>query len=188
MAHSDSQLQSDIKRQTTTVASAAKEFRMQQVSPGTRWLFPFVLSLFSAISISGSSLFADDVSKLGDSLSKEIQPLLKKYCHECHSKTVMEADVDLTTFANIADVRRHPKVWQKAGAMLDSGQMPPKDSPQPTDAERKKLQQWVREYLTFEANARAGDPGRVVLRRLSNSEYTYTLRDLTGVPTLVMRW
>lgn len=171
-------------RQTTSVESAAKEFRMQQVSPGTRWLSPFVLSLFSAISISGGPIFADDVSKLGDSLTKEIQPLLKKYCHECHSKTVMEADVDLTTFINIADVRKHPKVWQKAGAMLDSGQMPPKDSPQPTDAERKKLQQWVREYLTFEANARAGDPGRVVLRRLSNSEYTYTLRDLTGVDSL----
>ncbi|HVW39076.1 MAG TPA: DUF1592 domain-containing protein, partial [Pirellulales bacterium] len=30
----------------------------------------------------------------------------------------------------------------------------------------------------------AGDPGRVVLRRLNNAEYTYTLRDLTGVESL----
>eukprot|EP00456_Euglypha_rotunda_P001213 TRINITY_DN1021_c0_g1_i1.p1 TRINITY_DN1021_c0_g1~~TRINITY_DN1021_c0_g1_i1.p1 ORF type:complete len:1414 (-),score=292.66 TRINITY_DN1021_c0_g1_i1:1425-5666(-) len=157
---------------------------MQQVSLGSRWISPFVLSLFSAISLNGSTLVANDVSKLGDSLTKEIQPLLKRYCHECHSKSLMEADVDLTTFVNLADVRKHPKIWQKAGAMLDSGQMPPKDSPQPTDSERKKLQQWVREYLTFEANARAGDPGRVVLRRLSNSEYTYTIRDLTGVDSL----
>ena len=29
--------------------------------------------------------------------------------------------------------------------------------------------------------ANAGDPGPVVLRRLSNAEYTYTIRDLTGV-------
>jgi hypothetical protein len=34
------------------------------------------------------------------------------------------------------------------------------------------------------ALANAGDPGPVVLRRLSNHEYTYTLRDLTGVDSL----
>ena len=41
----------------------------------------------------------------------------------------------------------------------------------------------MRGFLTVEA-ARAGDPGRVVLRRLSNAEYTQTLRDLTGVASL----
>ena len=43
---------------------------------------------------------------------------------------------------------------------------------------------WVRGYLATEASRRAGDPGRVVLRRLNNAEYTYTLRDLTGVDSL----
>ena len=47
--------------------------------------------------------------------------------------------------------------------------MPPKDAPQPSAAERKQLQSWVRSFLTLEAKARAGDPGRVVLRRLSNA-------------------
>jgi hypothetical protein len=46
------------------------------------------------------------------------------------------------------------------------------------------LRDWVRGYLTLEAQARAGDPGPVVLRRLSNGEYTYTIRDLTGVEAL----
>ncbi len=124
------------------------------------------------------------VASLGNSYKTEILPLVTRYCHECHSAKRMEADVDLTTFTSIAEIRKHPKVWQKAGEMLDSAQMPPKDAKQPTDEERKKLQQWVRGYLTFEANAQSGDPGRVVLRRLSNSEYTYTLRDLTGISTL----
>src|SRR5262249_16066646 len=68
--------------------------------------------------------------------------------------------------------------------MLDSGQMPPKDARQPTDQQRAQLQKWVRSYLTMEAEARAGDPGRVVLRRLSNAEYNYTIRDLTHVDSL----
>ncbi len=114
----------------------------------------------------------------------DVTPLLKRLCHECHSEKLAEADIDLTAFTTLAEVRKHPQVWQKVGEMLESGQMPPKDATQPTDAERMRLQQWVKGYLTAEARTRAGDPGRVVLRRLNNAEYTYTLRDLTGVPTL----
>ena len=43
---------------------------------------------------------------------------------------------------------------------------------------------WVRASLDAVALERAGDPGPVVLRRLSNAEYTYTIRDLTGVAAL----
>ena len=50
---------------------------------------------------------------------------------------------------------------------------------------------WIRNYLEAEALANAGDPGRVVLRRLSNAEYTYTIQDLTEVkltPAREFRW
>jgi len=114
----------------------------------------------------------------------EIRPLIVSYCQKCHSGDRIEADVDLGAIGSWADVRKHPETWQKVAAMLESGQMPPKDERQPKAAEREKLEKWVRGYLTMEARARAGDPGRVVLRRLSNAEYTYTLRDLTGVDSL----
>src|SRR5207302_1008359 len=45
----------------------------------------------------------------------------------------------------------------------------------------KRLLAWTRSFLDVEARAHAGDPGAVPLRRLSNAEYNYTLRDLTGV-------
>src|ERR1051325_1525736 len=59
--------------------------------------------------------------------------------------------------------------------------MPPKEKPQPTAEEKKQLLAWVRGFLDAEARARAGDPGRVPLRRLSNAEYDCTIRDLTDV-------
>ncbi|HLJ11351.1 MAG TPA: DUF1592 domain-containing protein [Planctomycetaceae bacterium] len=114
----------------------------------------------------------------------EIRPLIARYCHNCHSAKQAEADIDLASFATLADVRSQPKTWQKVREMLESGQMPPKKARQPGEAERTRLKQWVRDYLTVEARAMAGDPGRVVLRRLSNAEYTYTIRDLTGVASL----
>lgn len=96
----------------------------------------------------------------------------------------MEAELDLSTFGRFNDLKKYPQAWQRIGEMLDSGQMPPPEAKQLPDAERKELQQWVRSFLTMEAAARAGDPGKVVLRRLSNAEYTYTLRDLTGIAAL----
>src|SRR5919201_247233 len=65
--------------------------------------------------------------------------------------------------------------------MLEAGKMPPKESRQPTPHERRLLVGWVRGLLDVEARARGGDPGRVVVRRLSNAEYNNTIRDLTGV-------
>ena len=92
--------------------------------------------------------------------------------------------MDLAAFRTIVDVRAQAKTWLKVRKMLDSRQMPPKDEEQPTDVQREVLQKWVRSYLASEAAARAGDPGPVILRRLSNAEYTYSVRDLTGVQSL----
>ncbi len=125
-----------------------------------------------------------DWDALARGYKTEVRPLMVRYCQECHSGDTVEADVDFAAFPALTDVRKHPQIWQKVGEMLDTGQMPPKDADQPPAAERARLQAWVRGYLTVEAKARAGDPGRVVLRRLSNAEYTYTLRDLTGVDGL----
>jgi hypothetical protein len=135
---------------------------------------------------SGSALAAEPeaLARLAPAYSKEIQPLLVTYCYECHSRDTTEAELDLAKFGDLTAIRKKPEVWVKIGEMLDSEQMPPKDEKQPTAAERAKLKAWVRELLTIEAAASAGDPGPVLLRRLSNAEYTYTLRDLTGVPSL----
>lgn len=149
--------------------------------------FPWLLAASSCL-LAQPFAIADEPTEqvLEQSYTRDVRPLMARYCHACHSaaKDKIEADVDLAEFATWNDVRKDPRTWQKVREMLDSGQMPPKDAPRPTPEERSRLRDWVRAYLTLEARARAGDPGRVVLRRLSNVEYTYTLRDLTGVDSL----
>lgn len=127
-------------------------------------------------------LHADDL--LGEEFVRQVRPLLEQYCSECHAGDVTEADIDLGAFATLEDVQQQSQVWLKVRTILDSGEMPPKDSPQPNDAERRVLQSWVRSFLAREAEASAGDPGPIVLRRLNNEEYNYTVRDLTGVESL----
>ena len=119
--------------------------------------------------------------KLGAEFSSEIRPILNESCMKCHSTDEQKGTLDLEQFEKIDDVRRSTKTWLKVAEMLDNGEMPPKDAPQPKAPRRQRLRGWVADYLRAEALARAGDPGPVVLRRLSNAEYTYTLLDLTGV-------
>ena len=63
--------------------------------------------------------------------------------------------------------------------MVSNGLMPPDNAPQPTAAERSQIADWLQKYLAMASAVRSGDPGRVVLRRLSNAEYTYSIQDLT---------
>ncbi len=65
--------------------------------------------------------------------------------------------------------------------MLDLGEMPPKGAHPLPEAEHDRLRGWVTRFLKAEGLANAGDPGPVILRRLTNAQYTYTLRDLTGL-------
>ncbi len=112
---------------------------------------------------------------------RQARPILVQYCLECHSTEAREGELDMERFASLDDVRQHPSAWEKIVEMLDNGEMPPEDSEQPTDRQKNRLRDWAGRYLDAEARANAGDPGPVILRRLSNAEYTYTIRDLTGV-------
>src|SRR3982751_1696885 len=64
----------------------------------------------------------------------------------------------------------------------EAGQMPPKKAKaRPTDEARREVVEWFRAARDDEARRHAGDPGIVLARRLSNAEYDYSIRDLTGV-------
>jgi len=119
-----------------------------------------------------------------DDYADKILPILKDSCLNCHATKKQKGDVDLEQFASVADIRRSPKVWEAVLEQVASGEMPPKKEKALSPAAKKGLLDWTHKTLEEIALANAGDPGPVVLRRLSNSEYTYAVQDLTGVPTL----
>ncbi|MFM8890732.1 MAG: DUF1587 domain-containing protein, partial [Planctomycetia bacterium] len=107
-----------------------------------------------------------------------------RYCVGCHSGDKAEGEVDLTAVDRPGALARHTRLLIRDEEMISGGQMPPPEEDQPTDEERRATAAWLRAFLADEARAHAGDPGRVVLRRLNNAEYTHTIRDLTGVASL----
>lgn len=141
-------------------------------------------AVIGAVWLLASSTFGHAASFAAGAFEKNIQPILKEYCIGCHSTEKQKGELDLERFRTSAEVLKHPKVWQGVVEQIGLGEMPPKDKPQLSSADQAKLLAWVNGALDSAARARAGDPGPVVLRRLNNAEFTYTIRDLTGVPTL----
>lgn len=120
-------------------------------------------------------------AKSSDLFEKQIQPLLVKTCGKCHGQKPKNSDLDLVSFGTAKAILAKPKVLADIAERLNAGDMPPKEAPQPSESERKQLLDWIKAALDSEAAARAGDPGSVTLRRLSNTEYDNAIRDLTGV-------
>jgi len=119
-----------------------------------------------------------------NAFEQSIQPVLRQYCNHCHSTKQHAGELDLEPFVNSQTAARQPKVWEQVLEQLANGEMPPKEEPQLPAELKRRLTESLREMLDQWALDSAGDPGEVVLRRLSNVEYTYTLRDLTGVGSL----
>lgn len=139
-----------------------------------------VLALMLPAGVAAAADGPDSFDALGREYAETVRPLASRFCLDCHSAEGKDGDLDLESLAGLAEVRKAPGTWRKVAEQLDSGEMPPKDADQPTPAERAAIRGWVDRYLRAEAYANAGDPGPVVLRRLNNAQYAYTLLDLTG--------
>src|SRR4030095_12983686 len=109
------------------------------------------------------------------------EPLFKQFCFDCHGDKKTKAGVNLQRISVDPDFADLFKTWEKVIVKLDQKEMPPEEKPQPTDAQRKKLIASVRSGLDKFIHETAGDPGRVVLRKLTSAEYAYTIQDLTGL-------
>lgn len=142
------------------------------------------MRLFSSIRVVASCLALHGAAFGVDDFQTAILPLLKERCNSCHSTEKQKGDLDLERFTSVADIKREPMIWEGVLDQIHMGEMPPKKEPQFSAEQKTLLTKWVKDRLEEVAMASAGDPGPVVLRRLSNMEYTYTVRDLTGVGSL----
>jgi hypothetical protein len=115
---------------------------------------------------------------------RDVRRVVAAYCLECHSTDAGEGGVDLERLATADSLRTASRTWEKVAAVLRDGEMPPADATPLPDADRARMGDWIAGALRAEARKHAGDPGPVLLRRLTNAQYTHTLRDLTGLEAL----
>jgi hypothetical protein len=116
-----------------------------------------------------------------------VRPFVGKYCVACHSGKMAPAQFDLKSYTSVDMVTDDFARWALLAERLKAREMPPKPMPPPPAAEAQQIIDWVAAVRAEEIKKAAGDPGVVLARRLSNAEYDYTIRDLTGQDMHVAR-
>jgi hypothetical protein len=106
---------------------------------------------------------------------------LSTYCLRCHGDQKVEGDLRIDTLSRDFRAGVDTHHWAEALDKINSGQMPPKDQPQPTQAE-------IQSFVTaLDALLQDGRAARMAARppvshyRLSRKEYQHTVYDLLGV-------
>lgn len=109
----------------------------------------------------------------------DVRPLLSVKCFECHNTNSPKGDVNLDNYKEQARVIEDGQFWLKVLDQIKTRSMPPKTEP-PLSAEHyHKLVDGINSIL--QSSLQKKSPGHVVIRRLSHSEYRYTIQDLVHV-------
>ena len=117
---------------------------------------------------------------LNRQFDQAVRPYIDKYCIGCHNGPSAAAQLDLKSFTSVDLVAKDYPHWALVMDRLEAKTMPPKSMAAPPAEATQQVVSWIQALRTEQIKKSAGDPGVVLARRLSNAEYNYTIRDLTG--------
>ncbi|MBY0374714.1 MAG: DUF1587 domain-containing protein, partial [Bryobacteraceae bacterium] len=139
---------------------------------------PIRVSVFSLVALTLTPPAV--AAALDQQFDQQVKPFVQKYCVNCHSGAMPAAQFDLASYTTLEAVVREFPRWALVRERLHAQDMPPKPMKPTPVAETQTVIAWIEAVRLREIRRLAGDPGVVPARRLSNAEYNYTIRDLTG--------
>jgi mono/diheme cytochrome c family protein len=124
----------------------------------------------------------DSPAELAERFTTQVQPFLEAHCAICHSGSEPEAGFDIDGYTDVEAIVAGEVLWRHAAERVRRDQMPPADRERPdADSVERFIDFIERAARSAYDPARGVDPGRNVLRRLNNTEYANTVRDVLGV-------
>jgi hypothetical protein len=128
------------------------------------------LTIAACLSSTGVALGAD-----------AFEGFLEKHCIRCHGPAKSEGDVRIDKFSRDFKAGTDTHHWGEILDRINSGQMPPKDEPKPTQEEIAAFVTKLDGRLKEGRAARMAARAPVTHYRLSRKEYQNTVYDLLGV-------
>jgi mono/diheme cytochrome c family protein len=123
-----------------------------------------------------------DVRQEPDEYQDSIAPILREACSDCHGPTLQEGNVRVDTLDPNLRTGKDVTWWTEVYAVISKGEMPPPDSSELADADRKRVVEWLSNELHAASIARRQSASHTAFRRLTRYEYNYALQDLLGLP------
>jgi hypothetical protein len=112
---------------------------------------------------------------------KDILPFVTQNCFTCHGNGKSKGDLALDKFKDAESMQKDPDDWDNVLDQLRKREMPPKERPQPLQADVDKVMESIHRVMAAMNASSLTNVGRVTLRRLNKTEYNNTIRDLLGV-------
>ena len=99
------------------------------------------LALFLSLIESSTATAQTDVlkAKTSKEFQEKLKPFLGKYCLKCHSADKPKAGLNLAKFDTPESLVKDRKIWQRAAEYLETGEMPPEESLQPSTADAESM-------------------------------------------------
>ncbi len=107
--------------------------------------------------------------------------LLKEHCEKCHGPDTQEGRVRVDDLPLSIDSVETAERWQKVLTVLNAGEMPPKDEPQPDSKIKTDFLADLSQAMVVARKSLSDQHGAITMRRLNRREYVNTLKDLLGV-------
>ena len=114
-------------------------------------------------------------------LQKDVVPLLKQYCFDCHSDDSSSGELNLEKLLATTPIVKNRDQWINVIEQSKNHVMPPEDGDQPTQEERAKIVLSLHNAVHKFDYSNIVDPGYESARRMSHREYSNTVRDLFGI-------
>ena len=143
------------------------------------------LAIFNVQDLFRSSLVLSSIFCLASpadlSASEPFEAFLAKHCVRCHGSQKEEGDIRIDRLSRDFKSGLDSHHWAEALDKINSGEMPPKDEPQPTQDEIAAFVTTLDSLLKEGRAARMAARPAVSHYRLSRKEYQNTVYDLLGV-------
>ena len=145
--------------------------------PPSRWLVTLQRVVLTVLVACIAAPLRADAQPDLRTFDRQIKPFLQKYCAKCHGGNNPKAKIGLDNIDPDLVNGEHFGKWEDVREAFNSGEMPPEDQPQPTDAERDVMTRWLDgEFKKALQYGSAVPRGQV--RRLTRYELRYALEDL----------
>jgi hypothetical protein len=110
-----------------------------------------------------------------------LKPFIEEHCISCHGTKKQKGDTRFDHLDYVVSDSLEAFHYQDILDVLNTGDMPPEDEPQPKKEELELVIKELTEGLFVARKQLASKGGKVTMRRLTRREYGATIRDIFGL-------